>query len=131
MRVIKLRIRLKHKETNEIVILYNDVFDALNGIAWYEIDRNQWALLSYDQFTGLKDKNGNDIYDGDFDRDGNLVRWCQNCNGWEFAQIDIPTNDICIPCHRCDGNFFFEDHITDFEIFSNIHINPELLNNKD
>lgn len=72
------------------------------------------------QFTGNKDKNGIEIYEGDFDSDGNCVLWCENCNGWEFAQLDVPTKDICIPCHRCDGNFFFEDHINDFEKIGNI-----------
>jgi len=32
----------------------------------------------------------------------------------------VPTKDICISCHRCDGNFFFEDHINDFEIVGNV-----------
>lgn len=71
------------------------------------------------QFTGNKDKNGKDVYEGDFDADGNVVVWCEKCNGWEFGALDIPTNEICIPCHRCDGNFFFEDHISDFEVIGN------------
>lgn len=73
------------------------------------------------QFCGLTDKNGTRIFEGDYDINGIMVTWCNNCNGWEFAQIDIPTKDICIPCHRCDGNFFFEDHINDFEVIGNIH----------
>lgn len=73
------------------------------------------------QFTGLTDNNGTRIFEGDYDSNGIMVTWCNNCNGWEFAGIDIPTKDICIPCHRCDGNFFFEDHINDFELIGNIH----------
>ena len=67
------------------------------------------------QFVGHKDKNGVEIFEGDYDNDGNAVKWCQTCNGWEFSAIDIPTGDVCIPCHRCDGNFLFEDHINEFE----------------
>lgn len=78
------------------------------------------------QFTGRKDKNGKDIYEGDFDIDGNIVVWCDKCNGWEFGAIDIPTNEIVINCHRCDGNFFFEDQINDFVIFSNVHQNSKI-----
>lgn len=71
-------------------------------------------------FTGKKDKNGNKVFEGDFDADGNVAVWCESCNGWEFGALDIPTNEICIPCHRCDGNFFFGDHINDFEIVGNV-----------
>ena len=74
-------------------------------------------------FTGKTDKKRIKIFEGDFDADGNIVLWCENCNGWEFGALDIPTNEICIACHRCDGNFFFEDHINDFEAIGNIYQN--------
>jgi uncharacterized phage protein (TIGR01671 family) len=93
-----------------IVISYNhDTFD------WHEVDTK-----TVSQFINQKDKNNRKIFEGDFDNDGNCVAWCDNCNGFEFAQLDVPTKDICIPCHRCDGNFFFGDHIHDFEIVGNV-----------
>jgi len=73
------------------------------------------------QFTGKTDKNGIKIFKGDYDEDGNMVVWCERCNGWQFAQIDVPTKDICIPCHWCDGNFDYSEHIDDFIISGNIH----------
>ena len=73
------------------------------------------------QYIGYKDKNQIRIFEGDFDSDGNCVVWCDNCSGWEFSAIDVPTKDICIPCHRCDGNFFFEEHIDEFEVIANIN----------
>jgi len=79
------------------------------------------------QFTGVPDVNGKNIFEGDHDKDGNCVVFCERCNGWQFAQIDIPTKDICIPCHCCDGNFMFNDIINQFEITGNIHDNKELL----
>jgi hypothetical protein len=108
-------------------------FESVNGIVkkvyhLHEIPNIQqkcdvWNVLPIKyvrQFVGHKDKNGTEIFEGDYDIDGNCVRWCQTCNGWEFSAIDIPTNDVCIPCHRCDGNFFFEDHITDFQIVGSV-----------
>jgi hypothetical protein len=93
-----------------IVISYDhDTFD------WIEVTQK-----SVSQFINQKDKNGKNIFEGDFDNDGNCVVWCENCNGFEFAAIDIQTRDICIPCHRCDGNFFFADQINDFVIIRNI-----------
>ena len=88
-----------------------------------EIDENEWIGIepkSLSQYINKQDKKGKNIFEGDFDKDGNYVVWCDNCNGFEFAQIDIPTKDICILCHSCEGNFCFEDHINDFEVIGNI-----------
>jgi hypothetical protein len=121
----KYEIKLKAKEPingykkDETVIIVNSIFDRNIGIAFFPINKN-FEIVYHRQFTGNKDKNGTDIFDGDFDDDGNCVVWCSICNGWEFAQLDVPTKDICISCHRCDGNFFFEDHISDFEIVGNV-----------
>ena len=79
------------------------------------------------QYTGVPDVNGKKIFEGDHDKDGNCVVFCERCNGWQFAQIDIQTKDVCIPCHCCDGNFMFNDIINQFEITGNIHDNKELL----
>ena len=73
------------------------------------------------QFIDRVDANGRKIYEGDYDSDGVCVVWCDTCMGWEFAQIDIPTGDFCISCHRCDGNFFFEDHISEFCVIGNVY----------
>jgi len=75
------------------------------------------------QYTGLKDKNGVKIFEGDRNDDGDFVVFCESCNGWEFGAIDIPSGDIFIKCHKCDGNFFFEDVISDFVVVGNIYEN--------
>ena len=71
------------------------------------------------QFTGTTDKNGKNVFEGDYDKDGNIVVWCEN--GWEFGALDIPTKEIFINCHACEGNFLFGDHIGDFEVIGNIN----------
>ena len=110
-------------------MMYKDIFD----LNWYSTPKNSETgcntirrMIPSDRTLpvmfaiGNKDKNGNEVYQGDFDTDGTVVVWCEKCNGWEFGALDIPTNEICIPCHRCDGNFFFEDQISDFEVIGNI-----------
>ena len=71
------------------------------------------------EYINRQDINGEEIYEGDYDNDGNCVVWCDKCSSWQFAQLDVPTREICIPCHSCDGNFMFDDHIQEFEKVSN------------
>ena len=81
-----------------------------------------WEVIpeTVSQFINQYDINGDKIFEGDYNEDGLCVKWCSICNGFEFALIDMPTKDICIPCNRCDGNYFYAD-ITDFVVRGNIH----------
>ena len=72
------------------------------------------------QFTGLLDVNGRRIYEGDYDKDGNVVVWCETCHGWQFALCDFETKGI-LNCHNCEGNFMFLDNIQDCVITGSIH----------
>lgn len=89
--------------------------EQLDSIDNYEVNPE-----TVGQFTIVKDKNGNEIYEGDLDEDYNLVHWCDKCHGWQFAAYDLPTKQI-IFCHNCDGNFMFEDNISDIKIIGNIY----------
>ena len=77
------------------------------------------------QFTGLKGADGKDIYEGDILGDEGVVRWCNECVGWQ-SFWNYNGEDIC---HCCDGDYHITDCIDDAPIIviGNIYENPELL----
>lgn len=91
------------------------------------------------QYTGLKDKNGKDIYEGDilrgdeypFNCNGEenylaVVVWADNVCGFYIITRKKPNSTVRGISHG-NWNELEEEDIKSFEVIGNIHDNPELL----
>jgi uncharacterized phage protein (TIGR01671 family) len=83
------------------------------------------------QYTGLKDKNGKEIYEGDIllvkERDGLIIsiHWDISSASWQFDEINLEFDDGV-----GSGNWDFNMSMAKMsEVIGNIYSNPELVIN--
>lgn len=69
------------------------------------------------EFTGVYDKHGDRIFDGDIDTNGYVVSWCVDRDGWAIYDIESKNKECLCYYHR--GRFEFND--IDFDVVNNIH----------
>lgn len=130
------KFRAWDKENEKMLEVANISFDKeVYGYDLITIDKTKesnmlWTFTKLEDFilmqsTGLKDKNDDEIYEGDI-----LKFTTQEFNGGEY--IDI--NNI-ESVEYCDGAYFVGDHLLgqamidddELEMIGNIYENPELL----
>src|SRR5574343_1669803 len=77
--------------------------------------------LTPEQFTGLKDRNGREIYEGDIVTE----IWCGEERSTSIVERDAPNGGFNL--RDLDGEYTEIDSNHEFNIIGNIHENPELL----
>lgn len=117
----------------EYVIKRDPIDNRVAATAWEHVDLN-----TVGQFTGLTDKNGKEIYEGDiihvkgntFDKDFGVVTYHKN----GYFYIDDSFGEFPRSCVKPIGDFFNSISRNDFfkgmefYVIGNIYDNPELLN---
>ena len=121
MREIKFRAWDKEKkimrEVLGIDILHKEIFFSNEDVDCYE--HTDFKDIELMQYTGLKDKNGKEIYEGDIVKFLNgifEVIWCN-----EKASFMLKNKE-----YKEFLNFIYENN-NGMEIVGNIYENPELL----
>ena len=144
----EIKFRIWDSEKNEWLAESDD--DALTYYGFHLVGEvmtvqapPQWALDPHcvvEQYTGLKDKNGKEIYEGDVVKAKIQGFWETGTNtiteGKATWNLEVIYNDIrYMDVFHILGSknqpnriyYLFEEAISDIEVIGNIHENPELL----
>ncbi len=125
MRELKFRVWDKDaaKYVDGVGELYVDILEV--GTRVFRIEQMCPGRYAIEQYTGLKDKNGKEICEGDimrYDAIDYQVLWAGYYAGFETKRLNSPWNNAGLTLH-------FLASVG--RVIGNIHENPELLEEEE
>jgi len=124
----EIKFRGKRIDNGEWVYGYLADEDYINDINSIDLSSIEVDRGTIGQFTGLFDKNGKEIYEGDIlGANGKIIGWVKGgARGYcyDVVYINHPTGEKRWSLYGT----VVEDFNNKIEVISNIHDNPELIN---
>lgn len=114
---IKFRYVFEDKKSKKKFLRYWTIRQIETG-SLKEFDFLRWKLITRDMFTGLHDKNGKEIYEGD-------VVFSESWNPPK-QEVTFDRGGFCL---KYDNSEYYPDikYAEQMEIIGNIHENPEVI----
>lgn len=106
---------------------------AMQSMDWVYRQFEHGRKLIWERSTGLTDKNGKEIYEGDIVEQfvcGIHQFKGKKCGRSTIWQVRWNKKECCFELHYLNGSLFGDSMISDgdeYEVIGNIHENPELL----
>lgn len=127
---------IDHIDFKKKIVYWYDIegsYDENGDTEWRQVQAVS-ANIELMQFTGLKDKNGKEIYEGDVFKGRDTFGSPHPDDFHSQRFIGKVIWDLCgfrveYPLGKCDHNYSDFTDIDNIEIIGNIYENPELINN--
>lgn len=124
MRDIKFRFRCHSIEHPSRDYFEYVTLDELKNIGLLTINDIEFEIIGDDEYTGLKDKNNKEIYEGDILTDGEFIAEV----AWGIGKAGFILTGGQHSMAMAEG--IFEQIVNTCEVIGNLYENPELIENK-